>query len=117
MDRSVALAHVDGDVQLLGELAAMFVKDYPRFLNAARDSIERGDGATLEREAHTMKGRLAFFGVFAARDKALDLEMAGRRRDLAAASQILAEIESAMARVLPELEALCSKTPETGRQP
>lgn len=116
MDRSVALAHVDGDVELLGELAAMFVKDYPRFLSAARDAIEKGDCATLEREAHTLKGRLAFFGVSAARDKALALETAGRRSDPAAASQILAELESAMACVLPELEALCGEAQGAGGQ-
>lgn len=106
MDRSIAAAHVDGDMQLLGELAAMFLKDYPRFLRAARESMEQGDCAALEREAHTLKGRLAFFGVHPARDKALELEMAGRKRDLTGASKILAEIESAMEGVLPELEAL-----------
>lgn len=106
MDLTVALSHVGGDLELLAELASLFLQDYPRFLNSARESIQRGDSSTLEREAHTLKGRLAFFGVPAVREKAHDLEMMGRRRDLSGASLKLAEIESEMEGILVEFESL-----------
>jgi len=106
MDLTVALAHVDGDRQLLAELAAIFLRDYPRFVNSARESIRRDDAQTLEREAHTLKGRLAFFGVHGVRDQALELETIGRSRDLTQALQTLTGIERAMEGVLVEFESL-----------
>jgi HPt (histidine-containing phosphotransfer) domain-containing protein len=106
MDLTVALEHVEGDLQLLAELASLFLQDYPRFLNSAWESIRQGDGPVLEREAHTLKGRLAFFGIPGVREKALDLEMMGRTRDLIGASQKLAEIEKEMEGMLPEFESL-----------
>ena len=106
MDLTIALAHVEGDLQLLAELASLFLQDYPRFLSSARESIERGDSSTLEREAHTLKGRLAFFGIPAIREKALDLEVMGRTGDLTGASKKLAEIENEMEGILPQFESL-----------
>jgi HPt (histidine-containing phosphotransfer) domain-containing protein len=106
MDLSVALAHVEGDLQLLAELAAMFLQDYPRFLKEARESILGNDHSTLEREAHTLKGRLAFFGINRLREKALNLEMMGRNHDLTQALQALTEIEIEMESILPEFESI-----------
>ncbi len=102
----VALAHTDGDRQLLAELSAMFLQDYPRLLLEARDSILKNDLSGLERAAHTLKGRLAFFGVCKTRDQVLELENMARRNDLARARQLLAEVETQMEDVLPEFESL-----------
>jgi HPt (histidine-containing phosphotransfer) domain-containing protein len=60
IDWSVALSHVDGDRELLKELAAMFMDDYHHFLDELKESILKCDYSTLERVAHTLKGRLAF---------------------------------------------------------
>ena len=106
MDLSIALAHVEGDLQLLAELAAMFVGDYPRFLEETHESILRNDYATLEREAHTLKGRLAFFGILPLRGKALELEMMGRNQDLSRAPQLLRELDAEMKSILPQFESL-----------
>jgi HPt (histidine-containing phosphotransfer) domain-containing protein len=106
LDLEIALSHVDGDQQLLAELAALFLKDYPRLLEEMRDSIVKADFAGLERGAHTLKGRLAFFGIQRVRDMALGLEMMGRGHDLARATQSLAAIEDAMKGILPEFEVL-----------
>jgi HPt (histidine-containing phosphotransfer) domain-containing protein len=106
IDLTAALAHVDGDLQLLAELAAMFVQDYPRLRNEARDSMERGDYSSLERAAHTLKGRLAFFGVQKARDQALKLEIMGREQNLAGIRQALADLEVEVESALPEFDRL-----------
>jgi two-component system sensor histidine kinase/response regulator len=106
LDLNVALAHVDGDSSLLSELAAMFVQDYPRLIEEARDSILKNDCSKLERAAHTLKGRLAFFGITKHRDQLLSLECMGRDRDLARAGEALAEIESEMKHILTEFESL-----------
>lgn len=106
LDWATALAHVDGDRELLRELAAMFLEDYDRLLNEARNSILQRDPATLERAAHTLKGRLAFFGVRLAHAQVVELETMGRTQALAGAFRTLADIEAALASILPEFRQL-----------
>ena len=106
IDLTAALAHVDGDLQLLAELAAMFLQDYPRLLNEVRQSIVEGDYSSLERAAHTLKGRLAFFGVENARIQALKLEMMGREQDPDGVWQVLADLEVEIEDSMPEFHRL-----------
>ncbi len=107
LDLDVALSHVDGDRELLRELSGIFIEDYPRMLEEMQNSVLGRDHATLERLAHTLKGRLAYFGAAEARGSAADLETMGRERDLAGAWKSLEELDSAMAGVLRELESFC----------
>jgi two-component system, sensor histidine kinase and response regulator len=106
LNLDVALSHVDGDMQLLAELAALFLQDYPRLMDEIRGSISTADSATLERAAHTLKGRLAFFGIQKAREQALSLELLGRAQTLTNAGAALAEVEAEMEKILPEFESL-----------
>lgn len=106
LDLKVALSHVDGDRQLLGELAELFLQDYPRLLEEMRNAILKSDFPVLERAAHTLKGRMAFFGIESVRAMALALELKGRARDSALTGQSLTAIEDEMRGVLPEFEAL-----------
>jgi two-component system, sensor histidine kinase and response regulator len=112
LDIDVALSHVDGDSEFLSELAGMFVQDYPRLIEESRDGILQANCAVVERAAHTLKGRLAFFGITRLRDKLMSLESMGREHDLSRAPQLLADIETAMKSILLEFEAL---TREQGR--
>jgi two-component system, sensor histidine kinase and response regulator len=106
LDINVALAHVDGDAEFLSELAAMFVQDYPRLIEELHQGILQSDCAVVERAAHTLKGRLAFFGITRLRDTLLSLESMGRENDLSRAPQLLADTEAAMKSILLEFEAL-----------
>jgi HPt (histidine-containing phosphotransfer) domain-containing protein len=106
MDLSIALSHVDGDRKLLAELADLFLKDYARLLEEIRDSIAKGDSGGLERGAHTLKGRLAFFGIQRVCEMALALEIKGRTKDMAGALQSLQTIDREMANIFPEFEKL-----------
>ena len=106
MDLNIALSHVDGDLQFLAELAELFLQDYPRLLEELRHSVLSEDYSNLERAAHTLKGRLAFFGLNTLRDKLFGLEMMGRERNSANIGPVLADIEFAVARILPEFALL-----------
>jgi len=106
LDLEIALAHVEGDRQLLAELSAMFLQDYPRLLGEAKSAILQGDHSGLERLAHTLKGRLAFFGIRKAHEQVLELEMMGRTNAMARAPQALAAIEAELEGILPEFESL-----------
>ena len=109
MDLDTALAHVGGDRELLAELVAIFLREYPVFLDSAKKAIQAGDRAALELQAHTFKGRLAFFGIRAMHDKAMDLESMARNGNLSGAMERLQEIERSMQSILPELENLSEK--------
>jgi len=106
MDLGIALSHVDGDMQFLAELAELFLQDYPRLIEELRHSVQQENLPDLERAAHTLKGRLAFFGLNRIRDKAFGLEMMGREHNTADTVGALAELESAMECILPEFSSL-----------
>ena len=105
-DIEVALAHVDGDGELLSELAVMFLEDYPRSIEEAQNSILNRDTACLERVAHTLKGRLAFFGIRKARSQVEELEIMGREKNLAGAWKTLEEVKTAMEDVLAAFQSM-----------
>jgi HPt (histidine-containing phosphotransfer) domain-containing protein len=109
IDWEIALGHVDGDWGLLAELAALFSQDCPRLLLEARESIQRRDHSGLERAAHTLKGRLAFFGINDLRDQALQLEMMGRAQVSEEAAESLKAIQAEIDRILPEFDSLGSR--------
>jgi CheY-like chemotaxis protein/HPt (histidine-containing phosphotransfer) domain-containing protein len=72
------LARVGGDRELLAEISRLFVDDAPRHLQRIRAALDAGDGESLRRAAHGLKGAAANFdaeGVVAA---ARDLEEIGR---------------------------------------
>lgn len=106
LDYDTALVYADGDPQLLSELAEFFLEDYPRLIGDARTAIGNGDYFGLERAAHTMKGRLAFFGIYKLRDEILKLELMGRDRNIEGAAEALARFETEMTPVLPEFKSL-----------
>lgn len=106
LNLNVALARVQGDSKLLAELAEVFLQEYPSLLCEAQDSLLSRDHVRFERAAHTLKGRVAFFGIDAICKQALALEMMGRTKDLTDAPRTLAEIETQMKGIIPELELL-----------
>ena len=112
MDLEIALAYVGGDLEFLSEMAMIFLQDYSRLMDEVRDSILQNNCSVLERAAHTMKGRLAFFGINRVRDKMLELEIMGREQDLTRANEVLAEAEIGMKAALSELELIVRKKSE-----
>jgi HPt (histidine-containing phosphotransfer) domain-containing protein len=102
----IALEHVDGDRELLSELASMFVRDYSRLIDEANEAILQQDCSVLERAAHTLKGRVAFFGIFRLRDRLAELEKMGQELDLSRAGKKLLEIKTEMQPVLKQIELL-----------
>jgi len=104
LDLSVALDRVGGDAELLKELTALFIDDYPRQLRLIEAAVSANDCRTAEREAHGLKGAVANFGANGAMEAARLLEMAareGRQSDLPA---LLTEVVRQMAGVRSELD-------------
>jgi two-component system, sensor histidine kinase and response regulator len=103
-DMTLALTHVDGDRELLAELSAMFLEDYPHMLREAEESIKTGNPRNLERLAHTLKGRLAFFGIHDMIGPVMELESMGRKNDLSNAAELLLHVEKELKSLLEEFE-------------
>ena len=105
-DRSVALSRVGGDVELLKEIAMLFLDDYPKVLSELHEAFESGDAKRVERTAHGLKGSVSNFGARPAVDAAVQLENLGRAQKLAEVEQVLHTLELALAALRPELESL-----------
>jgi PAS domain S-box-containing protein len=110
VDWSEALAEVEGDRQLLAELADLFLKEYPRWLMMIRTAIVETDPARLQEAAHALKGGLGTFAAQAAFEAAFRLETMGRNRDLSAAPEALASLVQEVERLQPALLALARQT-------
>ena len=106
LDTDSALARVDGDTELLAELAGLFLEDYPKCMAEIRDAVSRGDTETLYRAAHTLKGSAANFGANSVVDSALKLEMIGRAGNVGDADGAYTALERDTEILKPALVAL-----------
>jgi two-component system, sensor histidine kinase and response regulator len=96
MDIEAAMARVDGDVDLLREIACLFLDSCPELVGQISDAVDRADGKALENAAHTLKGSVGNFGAKPAYEAALSLEMLGRSGDLSKAGEALAVLDGAL---------------------
>ena len=105
-DQEAALGRVGGDLDLLKEIAGVFLDDCPRSLAELREAAERGDCASVERAAHTLKGASANFGAARLVSAALRIEKMGHARTLEGFSAAFTDVESALDTLRGELQAL-----------
>jgi signal transduction histidine kinase/CheY-like chemotaxis protein len=106
VDLTEALARVGGDRVLLRDIATTFLEQCPKWLATIRSAVDCGDADALRAAAHPLKGSLGLFGAKAAVDAAGRLESLGRAGKLDDGRSVLADLDRALARVVPALEAL-----------
>ena len=102
-DREKALEGVEGDLELMGEIAEIFIDDCPRLVRSVRDALEANDAAALSDAAHALKGSTGVFAAEVATDLAAQLEQQGRAGSLDGARAMIEELEAEVARLLPAL--------------
>jgi HPt (histidine-containing phosphotransfer) domain-containing protein len=105
-DRATALARVGGDLDLLKEIAALFLDEYPRALEAIHKGLATGDAQMIERSAHGLKGSVANFAARAVVDAAFHLEQLGRAQKLDQVPAALAVLERSLTCLHAELSSL-----------
>jgi len=105
-DRELALSRVGGDEELLKEIAALFLEDYPRTLEEISLAIQQRDSHAIERSAHGLKGSVANFGAAQAVKAASAIENMGRNAQIEEAAMALKALELALAALHLQLEAL-----------
>lgn len=106
IDRQVALAGVDGDVEFLCALIGIFLENCPRQLGEIKSAISREDGETVERTARMLRGTVGNFGARDAGRAAQRLEEAATARDFASLADACAALEMEIERLKPALGVL-----------
>jgi CheY-like chemotaxis protein len=78
IDWPAALARLNGDRVLLGEMKSVLLAECPKLRGAIRQSIDQHDAAALRLAAHTLKGAVGNFVAKPAFEAALRLETLAR---------------------------------------
>lgn len=99
----IALKAVDGDSQLLADIARAFLAESPRLVEEMETAGARSDAPLLRRAAHTIKGGLRMFGAEAAYDLANRIEGLAREGNFRAAGGPLEDLKQVLAEVEREL--------------
>jgi two-component system, sensor histidine kinase and response regulator len=106
---AAALERVEGDRELVDELAHLFAEECPKAMDEIRSAIDQKDAGLLERGAHTMKGSSGNIGAVQTSELALALESLARSGNLEKAKEQFRLLEAEIARLLRELETLSPK--------
>jgi HPt (histidine-containing phosphotransfer) domain-containing protein len=106
LDYAEAVQRLDGQPDLFGMVAAVFLEDYPSSLAAIRDALTAGDAEALAFSAHKFKGALSALSAYPARAVALRLEEFGRAGDLQAAQQLFPALVERVNLLVPVLNDL-----------
>jgi CheY-like chemotaxis protein/HPt (histidine-containing phosphotransfer) domain-containing protein len=94
LDLATALERVEGDRDLLEELAQMFAEESERNLADIRSAFQAGDAKLLERLAHTVKGSASNIGATFVTQAGLALEEKARAGDLSSGAALIAALEA-----------------------
>ena len=95
---------VQGDRDLLREVAAAFLEESRMVMRELKKAAESDDAKSFQRSAHTIKASFRTFGVETAHDLAFDLECAGKENRIASVTSQIPELDSAVATVSEQLK-------------
>ncbi len=87
-------------------MAAMFLGECPRQMDALRQAVAAGDAKAVEQAAHLLRGSVGNFAATEATASAARLEAFGRSGDLSLATGALRTLEAAIGRLTPALQEL-----------
>jgi CheY-like chemotaxis protein len=106
-DRTAVLESLDGDSELLHEIAGIFLQQCPKHMDKIREAISKQNPKLLERSAHALKGAAANLmasGVVEAASKLEEIGRAGSAAGSKYALQSLALELEKLQSVLAEFE-------------
>jgi HPt (histidine-containing phosphotransfer) domain-containing protein len=115
LDAAALRTRCGGRMELVRQVARLFLSECPRYLDRLRAAQLTADAAALEFAAHALKGSVGNLGggpAYAAARRVEELAKAGRLDDATAA---LADLERELDRFRPALRELLTDTdsPET----
>jgi CheY-like chemotaxis protein len=107
-DSSIALNRMGGDESLLKEIIGIFLEESPNLLMQMQEALLEANPTKLEHSAHSLKGELGYLGMAEASGLALQLEEAGRNRQMADAAQLLAALQHQLSQVRGSMAAVAA---------
>lgn len=96
---------MDGADDLLVEVIAVFLEDYPNSLQELRRSAAAGVAADLQRSAHTIKGAVGNFVAGPATEVAFQIEQFAKQGAMPQAVSLVDSLESEVLRLAAALSA------------
>jgi signal transduction histidine kinase/DNA-binding NarL/FixJ family response regulator len=100
LDSNSALARLDGDKDLFGELCGIFIEDAPQQRGRLKSALDNNNMVVVEREAHSLKSSAANIGAELLRESALQVELAARNNDRIKARRLYEKLEYEHGKVL-----------------
>ena len=101
---------MDGDVELMKELAGLFLDECPQRMAEIREALTRRDATKLRQAAHTLKGSVGNFAAREAFEAARRLETIAQEQDWEHAEEAWAALEAAIDRLKPAMAEACQAT-------
>ncbi len=101
-------ARLDGNDDLMAELAQLFLDDAPRLIQAIHEAVASGDAARLESAAHALKGSASTLGANGLTSFARKLEMQARAMRLEGSGETCSQLEQEWERLKVELSTICA---------
>ena len=112
-DREPLQRRFEGDDELLRDLAAVFLEDYPGRQSAIVDALAKRDAVALARAAHTLKGSVSVLCDNGPTTVVRELEVAARGGHLEQAAAIYEELDIELGRLRQNLSALVAPVPSS----
>lgn len=102
-----ALERLQGDEDLLRAIGQMFIDSHMEMLTRIRDHLLLEQREAAEHAAHTFKGAVANFGIEPAIQITREIELLCHQGQLDPARQKLAELQSAVVKLVADLRIYC----------
>jgi HPt (histidine-containing phosphotransfer) domain-containing protein len=101
---------VGWDVELLEDIAQLFLDDAPRMLAEIATSVQDRDAKGIGRSAHALKGCVLNFGAQRLFEVSLALEQKGSTSDLSNVDATYCALEAELHRLEADLRSLLAHT-------
>lgn len=109
LDRELALSRIGGDLELLQEIALLFLSDSGRMLDEIHKAVAAHNAGALDRAAHTLKGCVSNFGAQTLYEAALALERMGRSGDLSTVGPAYQQLRAELLQLETDLRELTAE--------
>ncbi len=109
IDWQAAWANLEGDRNLLSELALLFLDNLPQQMEAIHRAVDKAQNHDLERLAHRLKGSVGNFAAKPAFEAAFRLEKIARQGDSKQVPQAMDALEYEIRRLQGALEEWAHK--------
>ena len=103
IDKTSLDQFVEGDDELLAELASAFVKYLPDMEARLRFAVGDSDPSALQEAAHQIKSRLGYFFAASLQEAAYQLETCGRQCEMQNSADLLNDLLQGIHEMLDEL--------------